>query len=226
MTLDATTANGAAERKDGGLQLPDTLLAAVEGLLNRMLALDPEGAAQLAKIQGRVLRVELVGFGTRLHLVPTDQGILLHGAYDAEPDCTLHGTPAALLRMALSERREDQVFAGAIRIDGDNRVAQTLGEVLQGLDIDWEEQVSRLLGDTLAHRLGLQVRAGHRWARRSGDVMTRDLREYLIEEGRLLPGETDMRAFLDGVDRLRDDVERLAARVERLAKQLGGGADG
>jgi ubiquinone biosynthesis protein UbiJ len=206
---------------DEGIQLPDTLLASAEALLNRLLALDPEGAARLAAIQGRVLRVELTGFGTRIHLVPTEQGLMLYGRYDAEPDCTVRGTPAALLRMAVSEHREDQVFAGAIRIDGDNGVAQTLGEVLKGLDIDWEEQVSRLLGDTLAHRIGVQTRSAGRWASRSGEVLTRDLREYLIEEGRLLPGDDDMRAFLDGVDTLRDDVERLEARVERLVDRLG-----
>ncbi len=40
---------------------PAVALAALEGLINRLLALDPEGAAGLAKVQGRVLRVELDG---------------------------------------------------------------------------------------------------------------------------------------------------------------------
>jgi len=219
MTWDSTS--DATQPEETGIQLPDSVLAAAEAMLDRLLALDPEGAAKLASIQGRVLRVELTGFGTRIHLVPTENRLMLYGSYAAAPDCTVHGTPGALLAMALAERREDQVFAGAIRIDGDNRVAQVLGDVLKGLDIDWEEQVSRLLGDTLAHRLGVQARAGGRWARRSADVLTRDLREYLIEEGRLLPSDDDMRDFLDGVDRLRDDAERLQARVERLATRLG-----
>jgi len=214
---------GDAAGSADGIQLPDTVLAAAEAAVNRLLALDPEGAARLKPIQGRVLRVELTGFGTRLHLIPSDTGLMLYGDYDADPDCIVRGTPAALLRMAVAEHREDQVFAGAIRIDGDNGIAQTLGDVLKGLDIDWEEQTSRLLGDTLAHRIGLQSRAAGRWSRRTGDVLTRDLREYLIEEGRLLPGHDDMRAFLDGVDTLRDDIERLQARLERLAKRLGAG---
>jgi len=122
-----------------------------------------------------------------------------------------------LLSMALSEHREDAVFEGAVEIDGDNQVAQTLGEVFQGLDIDWEELLSKVVGDTLAHRIGIQARAGGRWAERTGDTLTQDIREYLQEEGRLLPGREEMRAFLTDVDTLRDDVERLAARIERLA---------
>jgi len=198
-----------------GIAIPDPLLAAFEGALNAVLALDPEGAARLARIQGRVL-LQLAGFGTRIYVIPGDSGLLLHSAYDAPPDCTVRGSPAALLRMVLSEHREDSVFQGAVTIEGDNAVAQALGEVLRGLDVDWEEQLSRLVGDTLAHRIGVGARAGERWAERSADSFAQDLREYLKEEARLLPTDDEMRGFLDGVDTLRDDVERLAARVARL----------
>jgi ubiquinone biosynthesis protein UbiJ len=200
-----------------GIQIPDALLAAAEGTINAVLGLDPEGAAQLASVQGRVLLVELHGFGTRIYIVPGESGLLLSGAYEAEPDCTVRGSPAALLRMALAEHREDSVFEGTVQIDGDNRVAQTLGEVFQRLDIDWEEQLSKLIGDSLARRIMRQARASERWARRSGDTLTHDLREWLQEEGRVLPSDDEMQDFLNGVDSIRDDVERLAARVERLA---------
>ena len=199
-----------------GIPIPDPLLAAAEGALNAVLALDPEGASRLARIQGRVLLLELAGFGTRVYVIPGERRLFLHSAYDAPPDCTVRGSPAALLRMGLSKHREDSVFQGAVTIEGDNAVAQTLGEVVRGLDIDWEEQLSRLVGDTLAHRIGVQARAGERWVERSADTFAQDLREYLKEESRLLPTDDEMRGFLDGVDTLRDDVERLAARVARL----------
>jgi len=200
-----------------GIQIPDALLAVVEGAINGVLALDPEGARRLMPLQGRVLLVELTGFGTRIYLVPGESGLLLSGAYDAEPDCILRGTPAALLRMTFSEHQEDPVFQGAITIDGDNAMAQTLGEVFQGLDIDWEELLSKVFGDTLAHRIGLQAGASKQWARHNAEMLTQDLREYLQEEGRVLPANEEMRSFLDDVDRVRDDVERLEARIDRLA---------
>ncbi len=209
-TLDAS--------ETAGIQLPDTLLAAAESVVNRVLALDPEGAARLAPVEGRVLRVELTGFGTRVYVVPGEQQLFLFGSYDAPPDCVVRGSPAALLGMVLAEHREDAVFAGAVSIDGDNRLAQVLGEVFRGLDIDWEEQLSKLLGDTLAHRVMNRARAGERWAGRSSDIARQNLREYLQEEALVLPSRQEMDDFLGSVDRLRDDVERLAARVERLER--------
>lgn len=208
---------------DAGLTPPAAVLASAEALVNRLLALDPEGAAVLTKVQGRVLRVELIGVGLQLHLVPEANALRLFGDYAAEPDCSVRATPAALLAMALAEHREDEVFSGAVSIDGDNRVAQMVGDALKGLDIDWEEQLAKLAGDTLAHRIGHQARATGRWASRSGEVLTRDLREYLIEEGRLVPSAAEMKGFLDGVDTLRDDVDRLEARIARLHRHTSGG---
>jgi ubiquinone biosynthesis protein UbiJ len=204
-----------------GLRLPDGLLATLQAAINRLLALDPEGAARLAPLQGRLLRVELQGFGFCIDVVPIGDRLLLYGHYDAAPDCIVRGTPAALLAMALAEHREDQVFGGSIRIEGDNRLAQDLGEVFKGLDIDWEEQFAKLVGDAAAHRAGRQVRAAARWTTRNHEVLRQDLRDYLVEEGRLLPSPTQMQAFLDGVDDLRDDVERLEARLRRLVDRLG-----
>jgi ubiquinone biosynthesis protein UbiJ len=211
---------GLGDGASAGIQLPDALLAAAEAVVNQVLALDPEGAARLAPVEGRVLLLELTGFGTRIYVVPGESRLFLFGAYDAEPDCIVRGSPVALLGMVLAEHREDAVFAGAVSIDGDNRPAQVLGEVLRGLDIDWEEQLSKLLGDTLAHQLMSRARAGERWAERSGDIAGQNVREYLQEEAAVLPSRAELADFLAEVDTLRDDVERLAARVQRLEPRL------
>ncbi len=213
------TETGATAPELGGIQLPNALLAAAEAAINHVLALDPEGAARLAKVQGRVLEVVLTGFGTRLFVVPGESGLFLYGTYAAEPDCVVHASPVALLGMVTAEHREDAVFAGAIRIDGDNGLAQTLGEVFRGLDIDWEEQLSKLLGDTLARRLMERARAGERWAGRSGQVLAENVREYLQEEAAVVPSRQELEDFLGAVDTLRDDAERLVARVERLERR-------
>ncbi|KAA6187427.1 sterol-binding protein [Thiohalocapsa marina] len=209
--------DGTQTPADEGIQLPDAALAAVQTAVNAVLGLDPEGAARLAAIQGRVLRLELAGFGTRVCVVPGKATLMLYGNYQAEPDCTVRGSAAALLGMALAEHREDSVFSGDVEISGDNALAQTLGEILQGLDIDWQELLSKAVGDVVAEGIARQARDADRWARRSADTLTRNLGEWLQEEARMLPARDELQGFLDAVDTLRDDTERLAARVDRLA---------
>jgi ubiquinone biosynthesis protein UbiJ len=164
-----------------------------------------------------VLRVELIGLDLHLHVVPETDRLRLFADYDTAADCLVRATPAALLGMALAKNREDEVFQGAVSIEGDNGLAQALGQVFNGLDVDWEEQLAKLVGDAAARRIGDQAREARRWGQRTGSALNEDLRDYLIEEGRVLPSELEMKAFLDGVDRLRDDVERLEARLALLA---------
>ncbi|MGA9470724.1 MAG: sterol-binding protein, partial [Candidatus Macondimonas sp.] len=55
-----------------------------------------------------------------------------------------------------------------------------------------------------------------RWVSRSLFSLGQDASEYLRYETELLPDRSEVTAWVDEVDRLRDDVARLAARVERL----------
>lgn len=199
-----------------GLPIPDAALAVLEATINRYLALDPEGAMRLSDLHGKVFLVEVTGFDTCFYLIPGPTGMQLYGDYAGEPDCVLRGAPLALARLGTAGRKEDQLFSGEIRIEGDTHLAQALSDVLGGLEADWEEQLSRLVGDTVAHRIGSQVRAAGHWGQGTADTLTEDIKEYLQEEVRLLPGRYEVRVLLDDIDLVHDGVERLAARVERL----------
>ena len=202
---------------EGGA-IPDAALAALEAAVNRYIHLDPEGAGRLAGLHGRIILIEVTGFGTRLFVIPGTNGLQLYGDYAEEPDCVLRGSPLALARMGVSRQKEDQLFSGEVQIEGDTNLAQAFGNWIGGLEVDWEEQLSLLVGDGLAHKAGSTTRAAGRWGRRTGATLAEDVKEYLQEEARLLPGRYEVQGFLDDVDHLRDDVERLAARIDRLVK--------
>lgn len=219
--MSAGTSDAAADRPAPAPGSPfPAALAVLEATINRLLTLDPEGAARLAPLAGRIVAFEFKGFGNRLYFIPGAGDLQLFADYDAAPDCLLRGTPLALAAMGLSHRKEDALFAGQVEIEGDTALAHRFGAALEGLEIDWEEQLARLTGDPLAHALGQRVRAVGRWGERSADILGQDIKEYLQEEGRLLPSRYELDTFLAAVDRLRDDSERLAARVARLRRRL------
>lgn len=204
--------------------IPDAALALLEHAVNYCLSLDPEGAAPLTSMQGYIIAFEFKGFGSRLYCIPGPEGLQLFSAYNAEPDCLLRGTPLGLARLGMTHRKEDALFSGQVEIEGDTALAQRFGDFMAGLEIDWEEQLSRLTGDPIAHAVGTRLSAASRWGHRTLDILGQDLKDYLQEEGRLLPTHYEMDQFLAAVDQLRDDGERLAARVERLRRSQASGA--
>ena len=212
--------DGAEGGARAGLDVPGSVLAAAEAALNRYLDLDPEGAAGFEPLYGRIIVIEITGFGTRITLIPGPDRLQLFGPYDAPADCIIRGAPLSLLRMAVSERREQEMSSGAIQIEGDTTIAQQLARAMGGLDVDWEEQIARILGDPIANQLGRGLRGAREWGRKSGDTLAADIKEYLEEEGRLIPSRYELDAFLGEVDVVRDDVERLEARLARLRAKL------
>jgi ubiquinone biosynthesis protein UbiJ len=190
--------------------------AALEQLLNQAIRLDPETPGRLAPMHGRVIELQLAGLGLSIYLIPEPNGIQLLGAFDGEADCTLRGTPLDLARMRGSRESADQLFRGAVEISGDTHLGHQFGEFMSGLDIDWEEQLSRLTGDIVAHEIGNAARSLLDWGNRQTQTFEQNLQEYLQEELRLTPSRLEIEPFLADVDRLRDDVERLEARINRL----------
>lgn len=197
------------------------MYAGLEEAVNRYLNLDPEAKRRMAQLHGRVIAFEVTGLGQTLFLVPGPGKLQLLADYEGEPDCRLRGTPLALAQMSHPRASTDQLFSGEVDITGDTELAHQVGKILGDMDIDWEEQLSRLSGDLLAHHAGNLLRNVGHWGRGSVETLGLDIKEYLQEELRLLPVRQEIEGFLSGVDTLRDDVARLQARVDRIRNQTG-----
>ncbi|MDQ1362339.1 MAG: ubiquinone biosynthesis accessory factor UbiJ, partial [Pseudomonadota bacterium] len=116
----------------------------------------------------------------------------------------------------LAEDSASVLFGGEIRISGDTRLGHQFKKVLQQLNIDWEEHLSRYLGDMAAHQLGNAARDFAKWMRRSNQSMHLNAGEYLQEESRMVVGKAEIDRFAREVDELRDAVDRIEARISRL----------
>jgi ubiquinone biosynthesis protein UbiJ len=192
-------------------------VVAVEQLLNAVISMDEVTQQRLAELHGRRIAIEFKEWDLTLLFVADAQGRLQLSIDDVDAaDATIRATPFDFSETMRMERKEDQVFKGKITLDGDTRLAQRFSDILAGLEIDWEEQLSKLTGDVAAHQLGDMLRGFQRWARRNQHVMRDNLGEYLTEEKQLLPTAFEVAEWRAEVDRLRDDVDRLAARVVRL----------
>ena len=209
----------------------DALAAsALEAAINRYLDValhqyaDEGPNPRLAMLNGRVVAIELQGLNTTFYLAFHGDRVRVQAHLQGEPDACISGTPLSMMRLRLQGRREQQqsLFGGDVTIRGDAELGRQVNALLDELDIDWEEQLSRLVGDVVAHEIGSRARAFGDWARQTLETLTEDGREYLLEESQLLVSRAELEPFLAAVDVLRDDVERLDKRIARLEQQLTG----
>ena len=191
------------------------LLERLGDLLNRNIADSRRAQALCRQLDGRT--VSLVVESTPLvFYFRADAGrIALTASHEGTTDATLSGTPIGLLALA-GPRAEGALRGGGVRIEGDAEVAQKFRDLLAESQPDFEEELSRVIGDVAARNLANLARGFLDFGRKTGRSLAANVSEYLQEEGRDVPTRTEMEEFLSDVDRLRDDVERLDARLALL----------
>jgi len=205
-------------------ELPTAFAAVLETAINQVLQLDPDTVDQLRLIQGKVIAVELQGMNVTLYLMPQEvsqkKALSVFGHFEGVPDTVLRGTPIAMAKMGLVKNAGDVLFEGDVEISGDVELGQLFREILDGLDIDWEEHLSHVTGDIVAHKMGNFVRGLFGWSKKTTEILGQDAAEYLQEESRELPNRREVESFLKNIDTLRSDVDRMEMRVSRLKNRL------
>jgi ubiquinone biosynthesis protein UbiJ len=149
-----------------------------------------------------------------LRLDILDSGLLANAAQNAVPNLVVTINSGALPAMV---RGEDALMR-EIAIEGNADLAGAVQYLFRHLRWDLEEDLSRVVGDVLAHRM---VEGGRRfaaWNREAAEKLAQNLAEYWIEEQPLLARPAEVRQFLIDVDQLRDDLARLEKRIGALTK--------
>ena len=193
-----------------------TALNLLTSALNNYLALDPEAPEKLTPFDGRVIGIEITGPNRTIYLLINGNRISAVKTYDKEPDATITGSPAALLKLGVHRDSAPLFFAGEVEIRGNTRLGRQFKSLIAEMEIDWEEHLSRFVGDVAAHRIAGLFNDLRKWSKSAADNFADDVGEYLQEESRDVVSGAEMGMFNQQVDKLRDDTERLKARIDRL----------
>jgi ubiquinone biosynthesis protein UbiJ len=185
--------------------------------LNRNITASSAARALCARLNGKSLRLQLIGMPVQFLLRAEGERIQLQTDRHTPADASLSGSPLGLLSLAGQQAKSTS--GSSVRIEGDAEVAQNFSELLKQAKPDVEEELSRVVGDVAAHQVGNTVRSLLGFGRRVGATLLQNVGEYLSEEGRDVPNKTEAEEFNRDVDTLRDDVARFEARLNTLARK-------
>ncbi len=194
------------------------ILEQIASLLNRNIAASSRAQDLCERLEGRSLGVQVEGLRWYVVARIESQRIVLAQEAQSEPDATVSGTPLTLLSMVGPGAR-GRLRSGAVTISGDAEIAQSFQDLMRAAQPDFEEELSRLVGDVTAHQIGNVVRAASGWGRKATATLAANVSEYLQEESRDLVTRTELEEFLASVDELRESADRLQARLGLLGER-------
>jgi len=196
----------------------EAVLRPVASLLNRNIRATTPARDLCQQLAGKTVAIRLRDTALAVYFTISDGGdpaIVLSADAESEPDVVITGSVLTLTRMA-GDFGEQAIRDGTLDLTGDADVAQAFQALLGFAAPDVEEELSGVIGDVAAHRLGEAARSVRNWGRAAHSTMNSNLREYLQEESRDVPSRYEVDSFASKIDSLRDDVDRLEARLNRL----------
>ena len=198
----------------------ETLLRPVTALLNRQIHSSTPARELCAELEDRVFAVRIRDTSLAMYIVVGHGEVYLTNEYRDEPDATVCGSALALARLAGPDG-ETAIRDASVSLSGNPETAQKFRALLRYGRPDFEEELSGVVGDVVAHSIGDVVRRVGRWGRDAGSILGQNLGEYLQEESRAVPSRYETEVFRQRVETLRDDVARIEARLKRLETNAG-----
>ncbi len=98
-------------------------------------------------------------------------------------------------------------------ITGEGALAEELRYLARHLRWDFEEELSRVMGDVAAERVGATLRAFARWQADAAQRLTEALADYATAESGVLVKRGELARFAAEIERLRAAIDELERRL-------------
>ncbi|WP_224798480.1 ubiquinone biosynthesis accessory factor UbiJ [Idiomarina abyssalis] len=192
------------------LPLIPTLL--VEKVANNLLHRDPESVERLQRLDGKRLRFHLKELPFEITVSVDTHGVQLSTSDESDVDCRIATEMGVLPELQDTANLTRLIKADLLDIDGDPMLAQQVVSLFKSLNVDWEAELAKTIGDVAAHWLGKLWRRSREQVKTQWQQQQRWVHGVLTEEKKLLPVRAEF-------DQFKTDLQQLRAQIERLERQ-------
>ena len=197
-------------------------LAPLEQAFNFLIKEDPYLAGLLNRFENKTLEVQTQQPALTISVLLERDRIRLSSLDAAtlgiEPDARIAAPVSTLLAMLTS--KSQPLVNSDIQISGDIELVQDLLGTLRKADVQWQDLAGSVFGDVISRHMQQAVAAGAEWSAQANTRIKRNLDDYLKEEVRVVPHNSETARFAEDVHELRLQVDRLNARTQALNARL------
>jgi len=180
--------------------------------INKALETDPATLAKLARLDGQVYAIHCTLPPLSLNFRLNAEGVEIMSS-DEAAQVTLRGTALALVRLLAEAAQETGAMSQSnVEISGDATALLQLSRTFSELEIDWEELLSKLVGDVAARGITQTIQMSRDWETRNRPRHISTIREFAHQQLGLVP--------IDRIKALNERSRELQYRLDRLEARL------
>ena len=181
--------------------------------LQHLLTQNSWANALLQPYAGKAVQFDIASIKANI-IILEDGGLGMAGETNIA-DATVCISASLLLRLIA----QDEAAKVQIVISGDTHLATEFAKVLSSMRWDYEDDLSKLVGDVSALKISKFGRDASTGIKRNSIQLAEMLSEYWQEEKPLIAKNRLVEKFNTEVDTLRADVARFEKRLTKLTQQ-------
>ncbi len=205
------------------LLLAQAFTAALELLINKALLLNQNKHSPINTVLDKTLTLDIaeltfpLSFTVNTHKSNTK--IIVSSLTEAS-DCTIVISINTLKKLRAEQQITQLIKQGELDVLGDVKVAQQFVAIGQSLEIDWQSEIAKYIGDVPTHKIlqyGNKVTKG---LVKHSAQFNADITEYIVHEKRLLVTNSEIKRFNQQVTAVSEEGDRLSDRINKLSSEL------
>lgn len=190
----------------------------LEKTFNRYLNLDSDSPKLLKPLIGKVMGIHIKRPKIAIYFSFNENDVQLSTEPPETVNTEIYTTLFQLMRLKLTQ--SSSLINTQFHIQGDVDTAQRFNELFEKHHIDWEEHLSKLIGDVTAHKMMQLLQKSSGVIKNNKEKLSQDITEYCQEEAMFLPSNNEVEIFRRDVDDLRLQIDRLQAKIELLKQKI------
>ena len=215
---DIQGSEGLGTQLSAALLLPQAATAAIELIINKALSLNNKPISFATVIQ-KTLTLKLTEFPFSLCFTlnsVSNSTEMMVRAQAEHSDCTINTSLRTLKKLKAQQPLTQLIKQNELDVLGDIKVAQQFATIAQSLEIDWQTELAKHLGDIPTHKL---LQFGYKITKSivaTSKQFEADIGEYLVHEKRLIVTNSQINAFNQQTQDIKNQVDSLSVRINKL----------
>jgi ubiquinone biosynthesis protein UbiJ len=193
-----------------------TLCSTVEFAVNQALALNINGGNVLSALEEKTLTLVLTELGFPLSFSINENNVLVTSLTERS-DCTIKTSVKTLLELKKEQQITELIKQEKLDVQGDIKVAQLFANITESLEIDWQSELAKHIGDIPTYKLS---QFGKNLAKKfnfATQQIQADASEWLVHEKRLVVTSSQINNFSQQVIDIARQTDVISERIQKLA---------
>ncbi|MBF0195699.1 MAG: SCP2 sterol-binding domain-containing protein [Magnetococcales bacterium] len=189
-------------------------------VLNLFFSRYPDLKKQLSELSGKIFEFAVEDLDESYYMMVDDQGgVSIHTYCDNISHVTMSGSTSAFLSLLFQTTDPDSLFfSRALNLSGETDTGLHFKNILNNVDINWEQELTTLFGSVVAKSLMTMAKQAHEVGEQGKEKVEEEIESWMKEKN--LPIKEKFDEYSSEIEDLVNKTEQLEKAISRINKKL------